>query len=114
MQNVSEGIDYFSAGEFRIHSATTNQTETLTMNKTHDGQTRRLLEYVLARPNQDINAPLLNEVAAGDNGVYVSSFTRRVSDVRKYMQNIGGNFIKSKDEWHGGQRRTAYRLIPAP
>jgi hypothetical protein len=84
------------------------------MKKTHDGQTQRLLEYVLARPNQDIRAIELNAVAAGDNGVYVSSFTRRVSDVRKYMLNIGGNFIKSKDEWVEGQRRTAYRLIPAP
>ena len=83
------------------------------MNKTHDGQTRRLLEYVLSRPNQDIPAPELNAIAAG-NGFYVSSFTRRVSDVRKYMQNIGGNFIKSKDEWRDGQRRTAYRFIPAP
>ena len=83
------------------------------MNKTHDGQTRRMLEYVLERPNVDISAPFLNMIAAGD-GMYVSSFSRRVSDVRKYMQNIGGNFIKSKDEWHGGQRQTAYRLIPAP
>ena len=81
--------------------------------KSHDGQTWRMLEYVLARPNQGINAPLLNLIAAGD-GMYVSSFSRRVSDVRKYMQDIGGNFIKSKDEWVDGQRRTAYRLIPAP
>ena len=83
------------------------------MNKTHDGQTSRLLEYVLSRPNEDISAPQLNSVAAGD-GIYVSSFSKRVSEVRKYMLNIGGNFIKSKDEWRGGQRRTAYRLIPAP
>ena len=72
-----------------------------------------MLDYAMARPSQDIRAPELNKAAAGD-GEYVSSFSKRVSEVRHYMLEIGGNFIKSKDEWHGGQRRTAYRLIPAP
>ena len=76
-------------------------------------QSRRMLDYAMVRPSQDIPAPELNKAAAGE-GQYVSSFSKRVSECRKYMLLIGGNFIKSKDEWHGNQRQTAYRLIPAP
>lgn len=81
------------------------------MPKQWSKQSARLLAFALERPNEDISAPELNKAAAGE-GEYVSSLSKRVSEVRAEMRRRGGDFVLSKDEWVGGQRRTAYKLIP--
>lgn len=70
-------------------------------------QSQRLYDYVKARPNVDIPQPELNKAAAGD-GLFVNSFTKRVSEVRARIRSEGGDFLKTHDEWHGGQRKTWY------
>lgn len=76
-------------------------------------QSARLLAFALSRPNEDLPQPDCNKAAAGEDGVYVNSFTKRVSEVRAEMRRRGGDFVLSKDEWVAGQRRrTAYKLIP--
>ena len=74
-------------------------------------QSQRLYEYVKARPCVDIPQPELNKAAAGD-GLFVNSFTKRVSEVRAKARFEGGDFVKSRDEWDGRQRRTWYRYEP--
>jgi hypothetical protein len=81
------------------------------MSKQWSKQSARLLAYALERPNTDLAAPDLNKAAAGE-GEYVSSLSKRVSEVRAEMRRRGGDFVLSKDEWVSGQRRTAYKLIP--
>ena len=82
------------------------------MSKQWTKQSQRLLEYALANPNTDLSAPACNFVAAGEGHQYVSSFSKRVSEVRAEMRRRGGDFILSRDEWFEGQRLTHYRLIP--
>ncbi len=81
------------------------------MSKQWSKQSARLLAFALERPNQDLPAPDCNKAAAGE-GEYVSSLSKRVSEVRAEMRRRGGDFVLSKDEWVAGQRRTAYKLIP--
>lgn len=69
-----------------------------------------MLDYALAHAGEELSAPLLNRIAAGD-GVYVSSFSKRVSECRAEMQRRGGDFVLARDEWHHGHRQTAYILI---
>lgn len=75
-------------------------------------QSQRLWDYLANRPNEDIPQPELNRAAAGAGGVYVNSFTKRLSECRKRAQAAGGDVIKSRDEWVEGQRRTHYRYLP--
>jgi ribosomal protein L32 len=76
-------------------------------------QSRRILDYALSLPYTDIPAPVLNKIGSAD-GQYIASQTKRFSEVREEMRRRGGDFILSRDEWKEGQRRTHYRLIPAP
>lgn len=80
-------------------------------------QSQRLWDYLASKPNEDIPQPELNRAAAGAGGLYVNSFTKRLSECRKRAQAAGGDVIKSRDEWvklpDGSKRReTAYRYIP--
>jgi hypothetical protein len=71
-------------------------------------QSQRLWEFLLAYPNREHPAPTLNSIAAG-NGLYVASFSKRVSEVRERARAMGYDFLKTKDERDStGQRHTGY------
>ena len=77
-----------------------------------NSQTQRIWNFITQRPNVDIPAPVLNQVAAGEDGMYVSSISKRISEARKMAQEKGADFFKSRDEWNGKQRNTWYRFTP--
>lgn len=86
------------------------KNNTKTMNSS---QTSRLIDYLKARPWQAIPAPELAQ-AASETGWGCLSFSRRIFEARKALQSEGHDLVKVKDEWHGGQRQTAYKFVPKP
>lgn len=75
-------------------------------------QTNRLLAYLRARPWQVLPAPELNAACAGEGQMYVSAFSKRISDCRAIIQAQGGDLVLAYDQRINGQRRTAYRYVP--
>lgn len=73
-------------------------------------QSQRLWDFLQANPNREFDAPALNRVAAG-SGQYVSSISKRISEVRSAARNIGCDLLKTKDEWVGRQRQTGYTFF---
>lgn len=73
-------------------------------------QSERMWQFLLRHHNTEFSQPKLNAVAAGD-GVYVNSFTKRVSEVRRRAQTVGLDLKKTRDEWHNGKRETGYTLF---
>lgn len=73
-------------------------------------QAKRIYDYVTAKPGVDIAAPILNQVAAGD-GLYVASFSKRISEVRQRLRQESCDLILSNDIWANGHRHTFYRMI---
>ena len=72
------------------------------------GQSQRIADFLRAHPNEEILAPELNRIGAGDDGFYCASLSKRISDCRA----MGLNIVKTKDEIRGGKRRTAYTFKP--
>jgi len=74
-------------------------------------QSDRLWNYLVQWPNQDLSAVELDTVAAGLNGTYTRSFSKRISECRAKAKAQGMDLILSRDERHGTQRRTWYKLV---
>lgn len=70
-------------------------------------QTYRILNYLKARPNQDVPAIELHKAGSGHEYGFCASLSRRISDIRKLDFDV----TVSRDEWTpDGQRHTWYRL----
>lgn len=85
--------------------------------RTHDfsAQARRLWLFFLDHPDEDWSQPRLNSVAADNEGNYVNSFTKRISECRARARAQGMDLILSLDEWDAGHaRHTWYRLVTKP
>jgi hypothetical protein len=72
-----------------------------------NSQTKRILEYLLARANQDVPSIELHRAGSGKELGFCASLSRRISDIRAR----GYTVILSRDERENGQRWTCYRLI---
>jgi len=73
------------------------------MNKTHDGQTSRILRRLLL--GGEFSALELHKAGSGKEMGWVSSFSRRISDIRKM-----GYDVSCRSEMSDGQRHTFYTL----
>lgn len=71
------------------------------------GQTRRILDYLLAHPGQEISALELHHAGSGSPYGFCASISRRISDLRK----LGYDVQLSRDVMHNGQRFTWYCLV---
>jgi hypothetical protein len=74
-------------------------------------QSQRIYDYMLMRRGESIKSPQLNSIAAGPAGLYVSSFSKRMSEVRRKARANGYKLLKSIDRWLGRQRQTEYKLV---
>lgn len=72
-------------------------------------QAERMWQFLRMHPNEEIAAPVLNSVGAGD-GVYCSSFSKRISECRQKARELGRDVIMCRQAHRNGQRRTWYKL----
>mgnify|MGYP003347780036 CR=1 FL=1 len=72
-----------------------------------NGQTFRLAQMFRDQPNVEIPAPELHRAASGKQQGYCGSLSRRISDLRM----TGMNIEKTRDEYVGTERHTAYTYV---
>jgi hypothetical protein len=72
-------------------------------------QAQRIYEFMRGHPNEEIPAPVLQRIAAGD-GQYVASISKRISECRQRFAVEGQSLTMCRQEWINGQRHTFYKL----
>ena len=82
--------------------------------KTQIGQTQRILDALIASPGKEFSMPELVNIAAKPDGIFISSFTRRISDCRARLVAMGQcipkpRIVRDKDT---GQIHTFYKVVP--
>ena len=76
------------------------------MKNNKNGQTSRILKYLLKRKNREVSALDLHHVGSGSEYGWCASLSRRISDIRA----MGFHLEKTRDVWDNGQRFTFYTL----
>jgi hypothetical protein len=75
------------------------------MNKTHDGQTSRILQGLVEAKGSEIGGMELSRIGSGKPQGWTASFSRRISDIRKL-----GYDVVCRSETADGIRHTFYRI----
>ena len=78
------------------------------MKNNKNGQTSRILKYLLKHKNREVSALDLHEAGSGSDYGWCASQSRRISDIRA----MGFRLEKTRDVWDNGQRFTFYTLKP--
>jgi hypothetical protein len=73
-------------------------------------QSQRLFDYLLDSHDTEIDSPILNRAAAGEGGVFVGAFSKRISECRAFAESKGWSLEMTKDVRVGTQRQTGYTL----